>query len=450
MSKTYYWNLGQLSGSWTTPANWIQDPLGTTGKLPGPGDFAEIGSLTGPITVTLTSSVGFRSLALGGSHGFFPTLDIDGGALNLAASAAGQITDSWSTKGQSFSGGGTIDLMNRASLFVQGNVASAINLHFDNSPDTLFIGGTTYGAPNPGTFAGTVSGFGGPDEIVLSRAAFNVHDTFKYSSGTLSIFSPTGVDILNLTINDPVGGFKLVPFMSGPPSVRGKLTIVVCFAAGTRILTDQGELAVETLAEGDQVMTLEDNLRVARPVRWLGRRRVNLAAHPEPESAAPVRILRGAFAAAVPARDLLVSPDHAIYVDGKLMPAKLLVNGGSIVQELDRSEVEYFHVELDRHAVLFAEGLTAESYMDTGNRAFFANAGLAMVLHPEFTVNAALKCWAGDACAPLAVSEAEVEPVRAGWRTARSPEGMSWRGRSRRGLRSWCSRRTGRQSTRFK
>jgi hypothetical protein len=115
----------------------------------------------------------------------------------------------------------------------------------------------------------------------------------------------------------------------------------------------------------------------------------------------------------VPARDLMLSPDHAVWVEGKLIPAKLLVNGGSIVQELDHAEIEYFHVELDRHAVLFAEGLTAESYLDTGNRAFFTNAGLALVLHPEFTVNASLKCWEADSCAPLTVSEAEVEPV---WR----------------------------------
>jgi len=87
------------------------------------------------------------------------------------------------------------------------------------------------------------------------------------------------------------------------------------------------------------------------------------------------------------------------------------VNGGSIVQELAWSEIEYFHVELDRHAILFAEGLTAESYLDTGNRAFFANAGLAMVTHPEFHINAGLRCWEEDACAPLAVSPDAVMPV---------------------------------------
>jgi len=102
-----------------------------------------------------------------------------------------------------------------------------------------------------------------------------------------------------------------------------------------------------------------------------------------------------------------------MFVDGKLIPAKLLINGMTIVQERDAKSVHYFHIELDRHAVLLAEGLPAESYLDTGNRAYFANSGLAMVLHPEFHVNAGLKCWEEDACAPLAASAVAVEPV---WR----------------------------------
>jgi len=81
------------------------------------------------------------------------------------------------------------------------------------------------------------------------------------------------------------------------------------------------------------------------------------------------------------------------------------------VQEPGRQSINYFHVELDRHAILLAEGLPVESYLDTGNRAFFSNAGLALLLHPEFHVNAGLRCWAEDACAPLAVSEAAVGPI---------------------------------------
>jgi hypothetical protein len=79
-----------------------------------------------------------------------------------------------------------------------------------------------------------------------------------------------------------------------------------------------------------------------------------------------------------------------------------------------REQVTYFHVELARHDVLVAEGLPVESYLDTGNRAMFANAGVAMMLHPDFaTVNAGLKCWERDACAPLASGADEVKPV---WR----------------------------------
>ena len=77
---------------------------------------------------------------------------------------------------------------------------------------------------------------------------------------------------------------------------------------------------------------------------------------------APIRIERDAFADGMPHRDLLVSPDHAIFVDGKLICARQLVNGTTIRQERDWTAVDYYHVELDQHAILLAEGLPAESY----------------------------------------------------------------------------------------
>jgi hypothetical protein len=180
----------------------------------------------------------------------------------------------------------------------------------------------------------------------------------------------------------------------------------VCYAAGTSILTESGERLVEDLAVGDRLITPQG----AMPVKWIGRRRVDLARHPRPADAAPVRIHRNAFGVNEPHRDLVLSPEHCVFADGRLIPAKSLVNGMTVVQELATPSIEYFHIELERHGLLYAEGLLAESYLDTGNRAFFANAGLALVLHPEFTVNAGLKCWETDACAPLA-SDAEIEPV---------------------------------------
>ena len=106
----------------------------------------------------------------------------------------------------------------------------------------------------------------------------------------------------------------------------------------------------------------------------------------------------------------MLSPDHCLFLDGKLIPAKLLINDMTIVQERETRFVSYYHVELEHHAVLLAEGAPVESYLDTGNRAFFSNASLALVLHPESTVNAGLKCWERDACAPLAVSQPAVGP----------------------------------------
>jgi hypothetical protein len=112
-----------------------------------------------------------------------------------------------------------------------------------------------------------------------------------------------------------------------------------------------------------------------------------------------------------PHRDLLVSPDHCLFIDGRLIPALMLVNDMTIVQERDRPSVHYLHVELDRHGILLAEGLPAESYLDTGNRAMFANTGLAMMLHPEFRINDSLRTWKDDACAPLAADPPALQPI---------------------------------------
>ena len=186
---------------------------------------------------------------------------------------------------------------------------------------------------------------------------------------------------------------------------------VVCFAAGTRILTATGERMVESLLPGDIVLTLADGALNAQPVRWVGRRRIDLIAHPRPETVAPVRIQRGAFADATPHRDLLVSPDHAIFVDGKLICARQLINGTTIRQEQGWTSVEYFHVELDAHAVLLAEGLPAESYLDTGNHGFFANSGAPLVLHPDLTDETDYPARAAGSCAPFVSDEASVRPV---------------------------------------
>ncbi len=197
----------------------------------------------------------------------------------------------------------------------------------------------------------------------------------------------------------------------GPDTVGGvELTYVPCFAAGTRIRTTQGEVAVEALAQGDLVLT-EDGQ--ALPVIWIGSRIVDCVRHRRPETVMPVRVQAQAFGPGLPARDLMLSPDHAVYAEEVLIPVKHLINGSTIRQSAVPS-VTYYHVELPRHAVILAEGLPAESYLDSGDRASFANAAGDVALHPVWGSEARDVSLVWDACgaAPLCVTGPQLERVR--------------------------------------
>ena len=182
--------------------------------------------------------------------------------------------------------------------------------------------------------------------------------------------------------------------------------VVPCYATGTRILTERGEVEVERLAVGDLVMTASG---AHRPIRWIGHRILDCSRHPRPETVWPVRVLAGAFGEGLPRRDLWLSPDHAVRVavlDEVLIPIKHLVNDATIAQ-VETESVTYWHVELDSHDILLAEGLPAESFLDTGVRACFENAGAFITLHPDFT-----PLTLDDFCLPLVQEGVIVDAVR--------------------------------------
>ena len=153
-----------------------------------------------------------------------------------------------------------------------------------------------------------------------------------------------------------------------------------CFIAGALIATPSGDVKVEDLRRGDLVSTVSGE---SRPVLWIGLRKVSTDGD-DATRAFPVRIRRGALADNVPSRDLLVSPDHAIMVEGVLIQASALANGVSIVRESAMpAEFVYYHVELDRHDLIFANGALAETFVDNVDRMGFDNWDEHQKLFPD-------------------------------------------------------------------
>jgi hypothetical protein len=142
----------------------------------------------------------------------------------------------------------------------------------------------------------------------------------------------------------------------------------------------------------------------------MGYRQLSSAALPDPSKVWPVRVMEGAFGDGLPRRDLLLSPEHAVWVDGLLVPVRHLIDDALIVTApCDR--ITYWHIELDSHDVVLAEGLPCESWLDTGNRGMFQNADVAD-LNPIFATGAA-EAWARHACAPLVEDGPALHAIRA-------------------------------------
>ncbi|GLK84546.1 Hint domain-containing protein [Ancylobacter defluvii] len=146
--------------------------------------------------------------------------------------------------------------------------------------------------------------------------------------------------------------------------------IPVCFLAGTMIATPSGEVAIETLHAGDLVLTADGS---TKPVRWLARQTVSTI-FADPMKVCPIRITAGALGGDLPARDLCVSNDHALLIDGMLVQAGALVNGTTIMRHADMPQTfVYYHVELEDHSLILVEGVPAETYVDNVTRRRFDN-----------------------------------------------------------------------------
>jgi hypothetical protein len=184
-----------------------------------------------------------------------------------------------------------------------------------------------------------------------------------------------------------------------------------CFAHGTLIDTPAGPVAIEALAVGDQILAHDGDAGgalSAQPIIWIGHRSYTCAIHPDRKTVWPVRIATGALGAGLPRRDLFLSPQHAVFLHGLLIPANLLINHGSIAQ-VPVEQIAYYHIELTTHAIILAEGVQAESYLNTDDRGTFAECHPTARRSADFVSH----LWEAAGCARLILCGPELGAARA-------------------------------------
>ena len=396
------------------------------------GGIAAVSS--GGVANSVTVSSGGEDFVFAGGRANATTLVFDGTEFVFGGVASGTVVST----------GGTQEVR------TAGAVASATTVY---GTEFVFFGGTATGSvisnggvdvvESNGTVSDTVvqgGGFefvesgGGADFTTVNNGGMQVvfaggsaNDTEVNLGGAIDVTYLTYVSGGSATISTSgmlmvsVGGQVYTEQLAGsyagevfsltPDTTSGTLATLTnapCYCRGTRILTERGEVAVEQLAIGDRVVTAEGR---RRPICWIGRRTLDLSRHQAPEKVRPILIRANAVAEGVPRRDLRVSPDHGVLLEGLLVLARKLVNGASIEPDIQYQQVTYYHVELETHDILVAEALPAESYLDTGNRGTFENAGVPLILHPDFDDGQRKRD--ARSCRPFANDAAGVEPI---WR----------------------------------
>ena len=302
-------------------------------------------------------------------------------------------------------GTGPLIVQNGDTYLIHGAVTADETIRFDASGGTLEFDDTP-------DMQGTIAGFEHGDQLVLSDVAHDKHGSVNLLAGNVLEVTENGVSYdLQLNPKQDFAGefFHLHADPDGGTDIVENRT--PCYCRGTLIQTQRGRKRVENLGIGDHVMTRSG---VTRPIKWIGRRSFGGRFVVGRKDILPICIKAGALEDNVPRRDLWISPHHAMYFragiatdhGGVLIEAKDLVNGHSILQAESVEVVEYFHIELDTHDVIVAEGALSESFLDDDSRAMFHNAHEFRALYPDAAADAA------HYCAPRLDAGYEVDAVR--------------------------------------
>ena len=372
--------VGAADNDWSNPANWSQrvapgaadDVVVARGAPRITADVGVVHSLTVTSPGALTIAGG--ALSVRGDSQIDGAVAIQGGALVMSGNLAGA---------------GAFAIDGNATVTIGGAVGAGETLSLVNGVLKL---------SSPAGFLGTIAAFSAGDAIDLTTLTFAAGDQVTLLTGNvLEITHATGAALalrlaapaapdaagvldLRLGASDDYAGLYFHLASDGAGGTAVTVDGTPCYCRGTLILTAGGEVPVEELVIGDVLVTAAGMLR---PIRWIGRRAYAGRFANGNRDVLPVCFVAGALGDGLPRRDLWVSPRHAMFIDGMLIPAEQLVNGASVFQARTVELVEYFHVELASHDVILAEGAPSETFVDDCSRGMFGNAREFAILYPD-------------------------------------------------------------------
>ncbi|APH54946.1 Adhesin family protein [Granulibacter bethesdensis] len=260
--------------------------------------------------------------------------------------------------------------------------------------------------------------------VTISSGGSSINDTYVNSGpgadGAANVTVMSGATVTSPYLGTATAGAFTMTVSSGaiitdPTTVAGGGSLVTsagidgsapCFLADSMVTLAQGEVPVQDIDVGDEIVTYHGGTVSIRKVTWVGKSQIRVqSAVPDDQAGYPVRVLKDAIAPDVPYKDMLITAEHCLFLDGAFVPVRMLVNGRSIFYDKTSMVYDCYHIETETHSVIRADGVLTESYLDTGNRYAFQSKGsvVAMVGRPNLDWN--------DAAAPLRISRDFVEPL---------------------------------------
>jgi hypothetical protein len=279
----------------------------------------------------------------------------------------------------SFAGGGTQTIspgVYKNATIIEFTSGATITLDAQGVPDAQFI----FIADTEITFTSVTS-------VILVNGA-KASNVFWLAGSKISTAGATLTDLPGvliagteitfagaININNAYARTALISFI-GISTVRNVIAVVICYAKGTNILTKRGYVPIETITEDDSLAIIGTfNEKVAelnsgisyRPVKWCSSFTVNNLNN----LTMPICIKKHALGKNQPFEDLYVSPAHGILIGKKLIFAQHLINEKTIFQYYPLDEVTYYHVELQDHSAILANGIISETFLEEFNRYIF-------------------------------------------------------------------------------